>query len=95
MEQTGYTYIYTAFCSHLDGILGDKQEDDFVLKTRQQEAENPVALAIAGDHDVVPVVLCAVFGLRNSIRKNGGIYASMNGSIDERKYERTNERTGG
>jgi hypothetical protein len=88
-------HIYTACCSHLDGLLGDKQEGDFVLKIRQQEAQNPVVLAIAGDHDVVPVVFCAVFGLRKSIRKNGGIDASMNASIDERKYERTNERMGG
>jgi hypothetical protein len=72
VEQTGYTCIYTACCSHLDGLLGDKQ-DDFVLKIRQQEA-----LAIAGDHDVVPVVFCAVFRLRNSVRKNGVIDTSMN-----------------
>jgi hypothetical protein len=57
-------------------------------KLRQQEAQNPVALAIAGDHDVVPVVFCTVFRLRNSVRKNGGIDTSMNWSIDEGKYER-------
>ena len=33
VEQTDYTCIYTACCSHLDGLLGNKQEDGFVLKT--------------------------------------------------------------
>jgi hypothetical protein len=64
-------------------------------KLREQEAQNPVALALAGEHGLVPIVFCAVFGLRNSVRKNEGIFASMDGSIDEGKYERTSERMGG
>jgi hypothetical protein len=64
-------------------------------KPRQQEAQDPVALALAGEHGLVPIVFCAVFVLRNSVRKNGGIVASMDGSIDEGRYERTSERMGG
>jgi hypothetical protein len=60
---------------------------------QQQEAKDPAAPVLAGKHGLMPTDFCAVFGLRNSVRKNGGIDVSMDGSIDEGKYERTNERT--